>query len=131
LTLPWAQLTSLTLRPVFPRECVSILWHASNLVACELDIVACELDLVSDVEGFDTNTPDITLPSLQYLTLTGRSVTGYLETLIVPALLELEIPESFLAPNPIATLTSYISKSCCKLRALYIAQHVLVSRDLF
>jgi hypothetical protein len=25
LTLPWAQLTSLTLRPVFLRECVSIL----------------------------------------------------------------------------------------------------------
>jgi hypothetical protein len=95
--------------------------------------VACELDLVSDVEGFDTNTPDITLPSLRYLIimLTGRSVTGYLGTLIVPALLELEIPESFLAPNPIATLTSFISKSCCKLRALCITQHVLVSRDLF
>ncbi|KAJ7859512.1 hypothetical protein B0H14DRAFT_629186 [Mycena olivaceomarginata] len=120
LTLPWAQLTALTLRGVFPRECVPVLQHASNLVHCELNLVNESVD-----------TPDITLPSLQSLTLTGRSVTGYLETLIVPALLELEIPESFLGPNSIDTLTSFMSKSRCKLRALCITQYASVSRDLF
>jgi hypothetical protein len=69
--------------------------------------VHCELNFVNE----SVDTPDITLPSLQSLTLTGRSVTGYLETLIVPALLELKIPESFLGPNSIDTLTSFMSKS--------------------
>ncbi|KAJ7719984.1 hypothetical protein B0H14DRAFT_3521094 [Mycena olivaceomarginata] len=80
-------------------------------------------------EGLDV--PDITLLSLRSLTLTGRLVTGYLETLVVPALHDLEIPESFIAPNSIDTLTSFMSKSHCKLQRLCITRRWSGSRDPF
>ncbi|KAJ7804709.1 hypothetical protein B0H14DRAFT_1612354 [Mycena olivaceomarginata] len=119
LTLPWAQLTSLTLCRVFPRECVPILRHASSLVYCELDLVEDSEDV-----------PDITLPYLRSLTLTGHSVMRYLETLIIPALHDLCIPESFLGPKPTETLTSFISKSGCTLGELCITSPQFTSRSL-
>jgi hypothetical protein len=47
-------------------------------------------------------------------------VIGFLETLIVPALRSLEIPEQFLEPNPIELLAAFISKSGCKLEEVEI-----------
>jgi hypothetical protein len=45
---------------------------------------------------------------------------GYLETLIVPTLQNLAVPESFLGPKPIVSLTSFISKAGCKLQQVRI-----------
>ncbi|KAJ7799748.1 hypothetical protein B0H14DRAFT_2902270 [Mycena olivaceomarginata] len=104
LILPWAQLMSLTLYGVYPRECVPILQHTLNLVDCHLHLVKNHTDGI----------PDVTLPSLQSLTLRGEWVTGYLETLIVPALRHLQIPEPSLEPHCIETLASFISKAGCK-----------------
>ncbi|KAJ7215130.1 hypothetical protein B0H12DRAFT_357552 [Mycena haematopus] len=110
IRLPWAQLTSLALHGFCPRECASILQHTFNLVHCELGF---------SEDPNDENVPDValTLPSLQSLTLTldhddGNPVTGYLQTLIVPALRRLRVPEPFLGPDPIDTLASFMSKSC-------------------
>ncbi|KAJ7215131.1 hypothetical protein B0H12DRAFT_1154905 [Mycena haematopus] len=104
IMLPWAQLTSLALHGIFPEECVPILQHTSNLVHCELALLE---------DSDDENVPDVTLPFLESLTLThileDNSVTGYLQTLTVPALRRLRVPESFLGPNPIDTLTSFMS----------------------
>jgi hypothetical protein len=119
LALPWAQLTALTLHRVFPRECVPILQHASNLVHCELN-------LINDGVGV----PDITLPSLRSLTLTDRSVTGYLETLVIPALRNLKIPESFLEPNCVDTLSTFPAKSGCKLEGLCVTGEIRIQRFL-
>ncbi|KAJ7820789.1 hypothetical protein B0H13DRAFT_2451401 [Mycena leptocephala] len=113
--LPWAQLTSLVLLYVYPNDCVPILQQTSNLVRCELRFF------------FDPNdnlpaSPDITLPCLESLTLSHlnhESVTDFFETLIVPALRSLEIPEQLLA-DPIESLTVFISKSSCKLEELLI-----------
>ncbi|KAJ7909680.1 hypothetical protein B0H13DRAFT_2661362 [Mycena leptocephala] len=115
VVLPWAQLTSLTLLRVYPYECVPILQQTSSLVHCKLEL-------------FDSTNnqprPDITLPCLESLTLInpGReSVVDFLETLIVPALRSLEIPEDFLYHvNPIESLTAFISKSGCKLEEVRI-----------
>ncbi|KAF8150402.1 hypothetical protein K438DRAFT_1865775 [Mycena galopus ATCC 62051] len=111
--LPWAQLTSLALHGLFPRECVPILRQTVNLIHCELS-------LISD----DEHVPHITLPVLQSLTLThtlaNDSVTGYLQTLTVPAVRHLRVPESFLGPELIDTLTSFISNSGCKLQELCV-----------
>jgi hypothetical protein len=74
------------------------LQQTSNLVRCELHIF------------FDANRnhrgPDVTLAHLESLTLIspGReSVPDFLETLIVPALRRLEVPECFLDANPTDT----------------------------
>jgi len=113
IILPWAQLTSLTLDAVYPRDCVPILRQTSNLVHCQLNIVDC----------FHENLPDIALPSLLSLTVDnpyGGWVTWYLETLIVPALCTLKVPASFLGRNPIDKLALFISKSSCKLQEVCI-----------
>jgi hypothetical protein len=117
--LPWAQLTSLTLDGVFPHEGVPILQQASNLVHCKLM-----------VGGRDINQPepDIRLLCLESLTLENfdDDVAGYLETFIVPVLLDLEISERFLGSNPIASLAFFISKSGCKLQNVRITGMISV-----
>ncbi|KAJ7820796.1 hypothetical protein B0H13DRAFT_2291934 [Mycena leptocephala] len=119
--LPWTQLTSLALLYVSPHECVPILQQTSNLVRCKLHFF------------FDPNSnhigPDVTLPCLESLTLSHvdhESVTDFLETLIVPALRSLEIPEQLLDADPIKSLAVFISKSSCKLEELLIAGTVSV-----
>jgi hypothetical protein len=47
-------------------------------------------------------------------------VADFLEIFIVPALRTLEIQEQFLEPNPIESLTAFISKSGCKLEDVEI-----------
>ncbi|KAJ7827567.1 hypothetical protein B0H13DRAFT_2439228 [Mycena leptocephala] len=114
--LPWARLTSLTLLNVYPRQCVPILQKTSNLVRCELEV------------WFDSDNhehgPDITLRCLESLTLVDPGINGpvigFLETFIVPALRRLKIPEEFLGPSPIDSLTGFISKSDCKLAEVHI-----------
>ncbi|KAJ7885711.1 hypothetical protein B0H14DRAFT_1339843 [Mycena olivaceomarginata] len=119
LILPWVQLTSLTLRWLYPRECAPILQNTLNLVHCDLGLV----------DDDDEGTPDITLPALRSLTLRGRSIPGYLETLIVPALHNLRISHSFLPLGSIDTaLASFVSKSSCKLQDLCLTGRV-VSQD--
>jgi hypothetical protein len=114
--LPWAQLTSLTLLNVYPRECGPILQTTSNLIRCELEVY------------FDRGNvrfgPDITLPYLESLSIDrcgSRPVTDFLESFIVPALRSLKIPEQLLEPDPIQSLTGFISKSSCKLEKVHIS----------
>ncbi|KAJ7859481.1 hypothetical protein B0H14DRAFT_628418 [Mycena olivaceomarginata] len=120
LTLPWAQLTALTLPGFFPRECVAILQHASNLVHCELKLFD---------DGVDV--PDISLPSLQSLTVTGDAGPGFLETLIAPTLRDLRVSESLLEPECIETLAAFISKSCCQLQKLCVEDVAIESMDSY
>jgi hypothetical protein len=58
-------------------------------------------------------------------------VTDFLETFIVPALRRLEIPEAFLGPSPIDSLTGFISKSGCKLDELCITDWGSLSQDSY
>ncbi|KAJ7812238.1 hypothetical protein B0H14DRAFT_2857315, partial [Mycena olivaceomarginata] len=110
VTLPWGQLTSLALSAIDPqKEWASILQHATRLVHCD---------------------PDIILPSLEVLLLSNPddvgAITGLLATFVVPALLRLEIPESFLGsdigPDPLDSLTSFISTSDCKIQEILITK---------
>ncbi|KAJ7684229.1 hypothetical protein DFH06DRAFT_1155067 [Mycena polygramma] len=113
IILPWAQLSSLTLFSVFPSECTPVLQQTHNILHCKLHLV------------FEEGAPDeadIRLPRLESLSLErGDPVTGYLETFIVPALRSLEIPDYFLGPDHIGTLTSFVSKSGCKLQKVHIS----------
>ncbi|KAF7343914.1 F-box domain-containing protein [Mycena venus] len=126
ITLPWVQLTSLTLNSVVPDQCVPILQQTASLVHCHL-----YLWVFDDSEVFDP--PNITLPCLESLSFNPNcdSVTEFLECFIVPALLTLEIPESFLGSAPIQSLESFISKSGCSLQDVCITGARRVHEDSY
>ncbi|KAJ7467509.1 hypothetical protein FB451DRAFT_1137347 [Mycena latifolia] len=122
--LPWAQLTSLTLVCNSPTQCTAVLQHTVNLVHCQLAII----------DDF-TRQPDVNLECLQSLVLMKYSpldgpVIEYLETLIAPALRTLQVPENFLPPDPIDTLSTFISKSGCKLENVLITGGRLLSEEM-
>jgi hypothetical protein len=58
-------------------------------------------------------------------------VTDLLGTFIVLALLRLKIPEDFVGPNPIDSLTGFISKSGCKLEELHIDRPRSLRQDSY
>jgi hypothetical protein len=122
LTFPWAQLTSLTVHWLSPHECLPILQHATGLVHCDLGIAA---------SGGAESIPDITLPSLRSLALYGHSFALYFGWLIVPALRNLRISESFLEPNCIDTLAAFVAKSQCKLQDMCIVERVVESEHSY
>ncbi|KAJ7436699.1 hypothetical protein FB451DRAFT_1307044 [Mycena latifolia] len=112
--LPWTQLTSLTLVCKLPTECTAVLQHTVNLVHCEL-VTADDL----------VRPPDVKLERLESLVLMPYAeeqdpATHYLDTLIVPTLRTLTVPEDFLQPDPINMLTVFISKSGCQLENVCI-----------
>ncbi|KAJ7623937.1 hypothetical protein DFH06DRAFT_1446606 [Mycena polygramma] len=114
ITFPWTQLTSLTLPAAHPSKYVPILVQTRNLVHCELRATVYLLDVAEPPQA-------IRLPRLESLTFIqvgGAPVTEFLLTLVVPALRTLEIPESYLAPDPIGSLTAFFTKTGCKLEEL-------------
>jgi hypothetical protein len=125
VVLPWAQLTSLVLHRVYPHECVPVLQQTSNLIHCELELYHTSPD---------HQLADITLPYLESLTLKEPEdvpARGYLGTLIVPTLRSLAVPESVLGPKPIDSLTSFISKSGCKLQQVRITDERTVTKNSY
>ncbi|KAJ7834297.1 hypothetical protein B0H13DRAFT_223461 [Mycena leptocephala] len=125
IMLPWAQLTSLTLLSVYPREYVPVLQKTLNLVHCELEVC---FDGDNNQPG-----PDIALPCLESLAIFDLDgpLLDLLGTFIVPALHRLEIPEGFLGTSPLDSLTGFISKSGCKLEKVHIAGKCLLPQDSY
>ncbi|KAJ7629743.1 hypothetical protein DFH06DRAFT_709476 [Mycena polygramma] len=124
--LPWAQLTSLGLFNVHSSDCVPILLQTRNLVRCELHF--CQKTRDTEPQQ------DISLPCLESLVFTDpgeQSVTDFLPALIVPALRNLEIPELYLAPNPVDSLKAFISKSACKLNKLRLMDAISVPANAY
>ncbi|KAJ7186625.1 hypothetical protein C8R46DRAFT_277128 [Mycena filopes] len=113
-TLPWEQITSFTLNRGYREECTPLLAQTRNLVHCRLLLFN---------EPNSGPPPRVLLPHLETLVMTQEGVSPvleYLDTFVAPALLTLEVPESFLGPDPIAYLSSFISTSGCKLREVVI-----------
>ncbi|KAJ7796357.1 hypothetical protein B0H14DRAFT_2531784 [Mycena olivaceomarginata] len=128
IILPWAQLTSLTLQLMYLSACVPVLQKAANLTHCELELY--------HYDDFDeTSVADVVLPSLQSLTLNDVDPQMHrvdlLQTFIVPALSRLEIPERFLGPNAIDSLSSFISKSGCRLQRVDIVDRSVVPENSY
>ncbi|KAJ7623963.1 hypothetical protein DFH06DRAFT_1340290 [Mycena polygramma] len=116
IAFPWTQITSLTLPDLHPVECVLILAQTRSLVHCELYVLNSHHQNNADPRR------DIHLPCLRALTLVyrgGTAATTFLPLFIVPALRTLQIPENYLGPDPIASLTAFISKSGCSLEELH------------
>ncbi|KAF7340549.1 F-box domain-containing protein [Mycena sanguinolenta] len=118
VTLPWGQLTSLSLY-ADARQCLSVLRQAPNLVHCHLDL------WTSGIFDSDQVEQDIALPRLEVLVLDnayGLSMLGVLNSLVIPALRELELEEDSLGENPISSLQSFIAKSGCRLERMDITR---------
>ncbi|KAK7036094.1 F-box domain-containing protein [Favolaschia claudopus] len=115
--LPWGQLTSLSFHRINPNLCLPVLRKTSNLLFCTLNFTG-------RIYMAYTGSGIINLPALTSLVIRmdgGENfATGILTDLVVPALQQLEVPESLLGRDPINLLTSFISKSGCTLRRLFI-----------
>ncbi|KAJ7659329.1 hypothetical protein DFH06DRAFT_1472691 [Mycena polygramma] len=125
-TLPWTQLTSLTLRILYFSNCLRVLQQTTNLVHCELDI--------HPDENLPAVYPDLTFPRLESLALNNLNagpMTGCLDSFIAPGLRRLQLQEIFLRPNPLDSLASFISKSGCKLKELCITGKRTVMKDAY
>ncbi|KAJ7092104.1 hypothetical protein C8R43DRAFT_1049908 [Mycena crocata] len=112
---PWGQLRRLTLWDVHPSQCTAILQQCSRLTHCKLSLW----------DNSDDPQPDLHLPLLQSLICipdydSGPELPGYIDTLIVPALRTLRVPDYFLGDDPIRTLVLFISKSGCTLEQMCI-----------
>ncbi|KAJ7185641.1 hypothetical protein C8R46DRAFT_1061290 [Mycena filopes] len=122
VALPWAQLTSLTLRYLYPSECSPVLKQTTNLAFCHL-LLFDEDDLIP--------TPVVVLPSLTSLKLEEDPIPDYLHTFNVPSLRCLEITEGFLGPNPVQSLASFISRSGCNLQQLIMCRKPSILRSAY
>ncbi|KAJ7037915.1 hypothetical protein C8F04DRAFT_1393277 [Mycena alexandri] len=118
LILPFAQLTSLTLRDVYPHECVPVLRQTAYLTYCKLSMFVS-----NNVLQPPGSARDISLPLLESLIITNHGadpVTICFSNLIVPALRHLAIPEHSLMPQPINALSAFIQRSGCTLETVRI-----------
>ncbi|KAK7017385.1 F-box domain-containing protein [Favolaschia claudopus] len=116
VTLPWAQLTSLTLlEGILPRF-IPMLQQARNLVHCELNV------FLNPQHG--QVAPDLHFPRMESLTI--KAVVGgnphldirILECFVTPALRRLVVPDFNLGNDPFDTLSSFFAKSSCTLDSL-------------
>ncbi|KAJ6472322.1 hypothetical protein C8R47DRAFT_1146366 [Mycena vitilis] len=127
VSLPWTQLTSLTLRLISFENCLDILRKTTNLVYCELNLCYQNVDPVD-------NEPDLLFPFLESLALNNFKhvpVAGFLHIIVAPALHRLQLTECFLRPNPLDSLASFTSKSGCNLHELCITGRKTVTQDAY
>ncbi|KAF7376903.1 F-box domain-containing protein [Mycena sanguinolenta] len=127
ITLPWIQLTSLTLKYVSVAQCTRILVETLNLVQCTL--------YLDSADGLGVFT-DLALPCLESLALQDDSweqTVGerFLNRFTVPSLRRLELEEVFLGAEPITALELFISKSRCRLQEVCISEDTAKHHELY
>ncbi|KAJ7186374.1 hypothetical protein C8R46DRAFT_1272837 [Mycena filopes] len=114
LSLPWAQLTSLTLTSfAYPSECVPILRQTSGLVHCRIVLVEGEA-----IEPGGAATPEPReLLALETLTIVdlapGPVYVHALPRFRVPALRLLQLPARFFGGDVVRGLRSFITEAGC------------------
>ncbi|KAK7023258.1 F-box domain-containing protein [Favolaschia claudopus] len=116
LSLPWKQLTSLSVKYTCAYDWISILRKASQLVHCEFSFWDSDFDEIDPVEEF-------LLPRLETLEIDSDSGSAeqFIPSLVAPALRRLTLPEDDLGDNPIESLRSLITRSNCKIEDLRIS----------
>ncbi|KAF7375659.1 F-box domain-containing protein [Mycena sanguinolenta] len=115
-TLPWAQLTCLTLDHVGVNRCVSILQQTPKLVQCTLHLY------FEPHMSLDFHESPLSLPCLKSLTLDtfSQQVAMILNSFIVPSLCTLKLRDAYLGEDSISMLKSFISQSGCALQEVCI-----------
>ncbi|KAJ7186451.1 hypothetical protein C8R46DRAFT_1057219 [Mycena filopes] len=125
IALPWNQITSLTLTVIYLRLGLAVVSQARNLTYCELRVL-------HDWDNADLG-PGVPLLSLTTLILHSEDYEAIpaLRPFITPALRTLSVPEIFLAPDPIASLTTFIARTGCTLVELSVTGGRSVTRDSY
>ncbi|KAK7018496.1 F-box domain-containing protein [Favolaschia claudopus] len=114
IVLPWSQLTTLALHTISLESCAPILAKVTSLSECSLDLYIDDVNYIAN--------PDIMLPRLKSLTVNGdESMNAFLNSFTLPLLSKLDVCEKLLGPDPISSLTTFISRSECKLQYLRIS----------
>ncbi|KAF8137831.1 hypothetical protein K438DRAFT_1881356 [Mycena galopus ATCC 62051] len=132
LTLPWSQLTSLTLTGIMDlQECFPIVQQASNLVHCMLELYHFNANM--NVVDSDAT---FLFESLESLALVDplphlAKCINFLRALIILTIRSLDISERFLGSDPIDSLTSFISNSGCELQHVRIMGKTSVPLDSY
>ncbi|KAK7014301.1 F-box domain-containing protein [Favolaschia claudopus] len=116
IILPWSQLTSLTLKWIYPGHCVSILQQTTRLVQCTL--------LLGIADETENDFVNVVLPHLETLDVQAEDDidANFFQCLVTPALHYLCFPEHLLQPNPIQSLNLFISRSGCHLDKLLVTE---------
>ncbi|KAK7035836.1 F-box domain-containing protein [Favolaschia claudopus] len=116
LVLPWTQLTSMHLFGTTLINCVPFLEPAINLIHLKIDLYIMDEDEQDTMESF------ITLPFLESFTWRPHpgTMNNCLSHFILPNLSRLVIDQDILQSDPIASLTSFVSRSSCPLECLII-----------
>jgi hypothetical protein len=65
------------------------------------------------------------------LSMYGDQISAYIGSFMFPALRCLEIPERLLGSDPIRWLTSFISKSGCKLQEMHVTDTRFIPEDSY
>ncbi|KAK7018499.1 F-box domain-containing protein [Favolaschia claudopus] len=114
IVLPWSQLTTLALHTIALETCVPILEKATNLSVCNLGLFIHDENCIAN--------PRIMLPHLKSLKVNGDGLMNtFLDSFTLPLLSKLDICEELLGPDQISSLTTFISRSECKLQHLRIS----------
>ncbi|KAK7017600.1 F-box domain-containing protein [Favolaschia claudopus] len=115
IALPWTQLDTLSLYDITLPNCEDVLRQVTNLVHLTLDLYVDD-----DAQDFVIQ-PAITLPHLKSFKADGeRNMKRLLDSFVLPSLLQLDVAEDYLGKDPIASLTTFILRSGCKLEKLYV-----------
>ncbi|KAK7018480.1 F-box domain-containing protein [Favolaschia claudopus] len=115
IALPWTQLDTLSLYDITLSNCEDVLRQVTNLLHLNL-----ELFVDDDAHDFVIE-PAINLPYLKSFKADGeRNMKRLLDSFVLPSLLQLDVAEDYLGKDPIASLTTFILRSGCKLEKLYV-----------
>ncbi|KAJ7498043.1 hypothetical protein B0H11DRAFT_1998403 [Mycena galericulata] len=114
IILPWARFTRFITRNLSQARCSEVLAHMPNLVYCKLQLFGSNSVLKPQ------SLAHLETLILEDVSFPANHLTGLLASLTLPALRRLHIPERFLLPDPVNTLTSFVARSGCSLKQVYI-----------
>ncbi|KAJ6512598.1 hypothetical protein C8R45DRAFT_960835 [Mycena sanguinolenta] len=118
VTLPWQQLTRMTIDHIRADRCLPILQQTTNLVHCDL-----ALWFPVNYELNDEPRPHITLPFVEtfVFNISPQNIgTQLLDLFTMPTLRSLTVPERCLGLDPVVFLNAFLAKSHCRLQYLDI-----------
>ncbi|KAF7314611.1 F-box domain-containing protein [Mycena kentingensis (nom. inval.)] len=122
--LPWSQLTSLTMADWSLDVIAPIFLEAVNLVDCRIatgDLEMLQVGAPKHLHALET----LILEDREQLDGVPGTIAGFLDAFTAPSLLELQIPDCFLAREGLVALERLFKRSECHLQRLVVTGHLV------